>query len=148
LFLSWIKHIIKWLPTILVMGSIFYFSSIPAEEVHHVSQPGIQRANRVINQMGGPTPRDNDFDWLKVGHVIGYALLGLSVHYALRSYPLVEHAQIKTIGICFLYAMTDEFHQRFVVGRTPRMTDVLLDTLAVIIIVCILEVISQRKSPI
>ena len=35
---------------------------------------------------------------------------------------------IATILFCFLYACTDEFHQKFVVGRTSRFTDVLIDT--------------------
>lgn len=33
-----------------------------------------------------------------------------------------------TILFCFLYACTDEFHQKFIVGRTSRFTDVLIDT--------------------
>ena len=31
-----------------------------------------------------------------------------------------------------IYAMSDEFHQRFVAGRTSRITDVGIDTLGVI----------------
>lgn len=30
--------------------------------------------------------------------------------------------------ICFIYAVTDEFHQGFVDGRTPKVLDVLIDT--------------------
>lgn len=31
-------------------------------------------------------------------------------------------------GAAFLYAMTDEFHQGFVAGRTPKVMDVMIDT--------------------
>lgn len=40
-----------------------------------------------------------------------------------------------TILFCFLYACTDEFHQRFIVGRTSRFTDVLIDTCGALIAV-------------
>lgn len=40
-----------------------------------------------------------------------------------------------TILFCFLYACTDEFHQKFIVGRTSRFTDVLIDTCGALIAV-------------
>ena len=33
------------------------------------------------------------------------------------------------ISLCFIYAITDEFHQSFVPGRAPEVRDVLIDTL-------------------
>ena len=38
-----------------------------------------------------------------------------------------------TIGIGILYAMSDEFHQSFSPGRSPKVTDVYIDTLGVIV---------------
>ncbi len=59
-----------------------------------------------------------------------------------------------TILFCFLYACTDEFHQKFIVGRTSRFTDVLIDTcgaLIAVVGVCIfkmknLKVIFWKKK--
>ena len=34
-----------------------------------------------------------------------------------------------SFGICALYAITDELHQGAVPGRSPQVTDVLLDSL-------------------
>ena len=34
--------------------------------------------------------------------------------------------------LAFLYAITDEFHQRFTPGRTPSIYDVLIDTLGAV----------------
>lgn len=38
-----------------------------------------------------------------------------------------------TIGFGMLYAILDEFHQSFSPGRTPKVTDVYIDTLGVIL---------------
>ena len=38
-----------------------------------------------------------------------------------------------TIVIGILYAASDEFHQSFSPGRTPKVTDVYIDTLGVIL---------------
>ena len=48
-----------------------------------------------------------------------------------------------TIGLWMLYAILDEFHQSFSPGRTPKITDVYIDTLGIII--GILLVIFARK---
>lgn len=36
---------------------------------------------------------------------------------------------IITILLCFIFAMTDEYHQTFVVGRTGQFQDVIIDTI-------------------
>ena len=38
-----------------------------------------------------------------------------------------------TISIGILYAISDEFHQSFSPGRSPKVTDVYIDTLGVIV---------------
>ena len=38
-----------------------------------------------------------------------------------------------TIVIGILYAISDEFHQSFSPGRTPKVTDVYIDTLGIIL---------------
>ena len=48
-----------------------------------------------------------------------------------------------SVPICMFYASTDEFHQGFVSGRSPQVTDVCIDTLGAllaggVIIMCIL----------
>ena len=69
----------------------------------------------------------------KCCHLAEYAVLALLVWRALHvnqnnlppwSWPKVGG----TLLIVFLYAASDEFHQIFVPTRTPRVTDVLIDT--------------------
>ena len=56
---------------------------------------------------------------------------------------------IISIGICFLYACTDELHQLFVDGRTGQFTDVLIDTAGAIlgcIVFYIIYKLRHKKS--
>ena len=53
-----------------------------------------------------------------------------------------------SVLIGFIYACLDEFHQSFIPGRTPLFTDILIDTLGVIVgslIVLICIKITQNK---
>ena len=54
---------------------------------------------------------------------------------------------IISIGIGFLYACSDEFHQLFVPGRTAKFTDVLIDTSGVIVgsILIFIVILSIKK---
>jgi VanZ family protein len=93
----------NWFPALLTMTIIFWFSSQPSIEL-----PDFAWADRLVK---------------KSGHVLGYALLALSYWLALgldeKSYRL---AWLLTI----LYAMTDEYHQSFVLGRHASAWDVVI----------------------
>jgi len=109
------------------MALIFYLSSLPGEQVGQVSRPIEARINAA-----SPVSQALKIDWLKVGHIIGYAGLGLAGYNAIH---ITTGAQPKmivlcTILMCALYAMTDEFHQTFVAGRSGSAMDVILDTSA------------------
>ena len=66
----------------------------------------------------------------KTAHFVEYFILSLLILRAIRG---GRHATrlawaLAAIGIVAGYASLDEFHQSFVPGRTPLVTDVLLDT--------------------
>jgi len=87
-------------------------------------------------------------DYLKVGHVIGYFWLGLTVLYALGLQT--RWSPVQAVIICALYAVSDEFHQTFSPGRTASARDVLLDTLAalggVLIFIILLKIRASFKK--
>jgi VanZ family protein len=99
----------SWGPAILLMVVIFGFSSIPAEEMLHF---GLL-----------------DYIVKKGGHAVGYGLLGLSYLRGLKG----ENTRVEprwyyiAWGLAVLYSATDEFHQSFVPGRHPAITDVIID---------------------
>ncbi len=71
-----------------------------------------------------------DFYLRKTAHVTEYAVLGVLMARALRRGRSLPFPGFLLLGWLFatVYAATDEFHQSFVPGRTPKVTDVALDS--------------------
>ena len=124
-----------WLPVLLWMTVIFSFSSDSHSQQHSAGlfEPFLRWLF--------PHASPDTIAWLhhmvrKLGHLTEYAILGLLVWRALHqtdaglpglpawSWPKVGG----TLLVVFVYAATDEFHQRFVPGRTPLVSDVFIDT--------------------
>lgn len=66
----------------------------------------------------------------KGAHFTIYFILGILVFSLLKEYRLVNlRTLVITVGICFLYACSDEVHQLFISGRSASVIDVFIDTL-------------------
>ena len=94
-----------------MMAVIFGFSSIPSKEM----------------------PNFGLLDYLvkKGGHALGYGLLALAYLYGLKGEAknIVSQLLFMAWSMAALFSATDEFHQSFVPGRYPAVTDVLIDSL-------------------
>ena len=97
------KQILKWVPAIVVMSIIFWFSDQPRDVL-----PYFDWADTIVK---------------KGGHMIGYGLLALSYWYA---FAWAGRKRWLAWLFAVLYACTDEFHQTFTPGRHPSMWDVLI----------------------
>lgn len=69
----------------------------------------------------------------KTAHFTIYLILGILVFNALcqsERFLRVRWKRLlwKALIICFLYAISDEFHQLFIPGRSGEVRDVLIDT--------------------
>ena len=102
-----------WVPVLLQMALIFYFSAQPA------GSPSLESF---------PLPAG-------IGHLGGYGLLGLLLYRAfnrgLVGWNLVSARNTFVVG--FLYAVSDELHQMYVPGRTPAVSDVVIDAFGIIL---------------
>lgn len=76
---------------------------------------------------------------LKSFHLIEYAILAMLVYFAIRKTNT-------SVYISYLYAVTDEIHQSFVPGRTPKFSDTLIDLLGIFIGLAILFLVKKRKD--
>jgi VanZ family protein len=92
----------RWSIVAVWMGVIFFFSAQPDETLN----------------LGQTTLIS------KLAHVGEYAVLGGLIQWA-RGARRAWLAWLMAVA----YAVTDEFHQSFVPGRTPRVTDVLIDAM-------------------
>lgn len=69
----------------------------------------------------------------KIAHFSIYAMVGFLLMGLLSTYKLKNKWRIViTILIGILYAISDEVHQSFSPGRTPKITDIYIDTLGII----------------
>jgi len=100
------KSILRFLPSLLWMVVIFYFSSRPTDVIG-----------------GSETFRTIFFKSLHLGE---YAVLGALLFFGLKN-------KLSSVIFGYLYAFTDEFHQNFVSGRHCHFSDTLIDLLGIII---------------
>jgi VanZ family protein len=98
-----IQIVLRWLPALLAMLTIFLFSAQSSSEL-----PSFDRADRIVK---------------KGGHMIGYALLALSYW---QGFAFKREKKWIAWFLVILYAVSDEFHQSFVPGRFPSILDVVV----------------------
>lgn len=63
----------------------------------------------------------------KIMHFTEYLILSLLLLNTLNK-TNIKNKYFITILTCFIYAITDEYHQTFITGRTGQFIDVLIDT--------------------
>ena len=122
--------LIRWGPAALIMAAIFGFSSIPSDEM--------------------PVFGVFDFIVKKGGHALGYGLLALCYLRGLKG----ENNEVSmrwfyiAWGMAVLYSATDEFHQSFVPGRHPAVTDVLIDACGAALALFIANRFFKQRRPV
>jgi VanZ family protein len=79
----------------------------------------------------------------KIAHIAVYFILAILVMYTLKEFK-VKDILYYSLLICYLYALSDEFHQLFVIGRSGEFKDVIIDTLGSILAIIIFK--NKMKS--
>src|SRR3989344_7475105 len=107
-----------WLPAIIWMGIIFYFSS------------------RLNTSVTGEFLFD--FIFFKSLHMIEYAILYFLLFrafYSIKNQQLaIGNKFLYPLFISILYALSDEVHQTFVPTREGKVRDVIFDTAGILLI--------------
>ena len=101
-----------WLPVIIWAGLIFCLSSIPSLK----------------------TNLKYDFILRKIAHIVEYFIFTFLLYRAFKGSFNMSIFQlfIYPFTLSFLYAVSDEFHQSFVPGRSASIRDVLIDTIGIL----------------
>ena len=102
----------RWTPVFLWCGLIFFFSSLP--------------------QLPLAPKTWQDFLIKKTAHMVEFGVLYLLVFRAFRFSSSRKNFWLSLLFTCF-YALSDEYHQRFVPGRHPSLRDVGFDTLGALL---------------
>ena len=143
---SWILPAVFALLVLVVMDLIFYFSSENGLQSTSTSNGVTKWIIGIINPgYESMAAADKAAYFSKVAHYVRkaahfseYFLLGLFS--SLLVVSLLELFGKKNVlfflipvGFSFLYAVFDEYHQRFVGGRAAQFTDVLIDTAGAVV---------------
>ncbi|ROR31427.1 VanZ family protein [Mobilisporobacter senegalensis] len=135
--------LLNFLPAICVMIGIFYFSSQTAVQSSGLSGNITENIMEVIKNflnIQEDIKTNNVFFQLaetiirKSAHMMEYAVLAVTIAYPLKIYGNQGlRLMIWSELISVLYAVTDEFHQLFVPGRSGQLTDVFIDGIGALI---------------
>lgn len=103
------RRAFRWMPAVLLMCVIFYLSSLPSSDIP-------------------------DFGWIDVvvkksGHAAGFGALALAFASALPEGRPIKRRYVVAWVLTLAYALTDEFHQSFVLTRNASALDVLIDSI-------------------
>ena len=87
-----------------------------------------------------------DFILRKGAHITEYVVLTLLVWNAVGRHVLSPGRSLTiAAAAAFLYACSDEFHQRFVPGRTGTPRDVAIDSVGIIVIVLFFIITRSKR---
>lgn len=146
------KNIIRVILIILLLGTfsiIFGFSSQDGEKSGGLSK-------KITEIIISKVPKIEELDEIKkeeimdrmekvirkIAHFSIYTVVGILLMSFMSTYQLKEKNRmiISTI-LGILYASFDELHQYFIPGRSAQITDVMIDTLGVLVGICLVSLI-------
>ena len=100
--------ILRMVPMIVVMGTIFILSAQPGDRFATALLPGID----------------------KLAHAVAYGKLALTVLYVFSEDRKKNHPKtvmLLTVIFCVAFGVSDEFHQSYVPGRMASVLDLAAD---------------------
>lgn len=115
------------------MGLIFYFSHQPGSVSSELSSSLLLVLDEVLNFSSVYV--DMTFIHLilrKSAHFLVYLVLGiLLLHTIYLFLKKLKVSSLIAVIFGFLFALSDEFHQTFIPGRSGELRDVLIDTVGI-----------------
>lgn len=128
---------------------IFLFSSRSSDELDLSNNIIVNGIAHIIKPDFDTLTIDNKNELLslisfyvsKTAHFSEYAILAFFLFFAFAFIKKYGIRYSIIILISFLYAISDEYHQKFSAGRTPRTQDVLIDTFGAFAMVLFIEFI-------
>ena len=122
------KKYFLWGPVILWMGFIFCLSSVPGNEIPDLHIPNFH----------------------PLVHFVEYSVLTILLLRAFKGeYPDINAFRqiVSTILVVIIFAVTDEWHQTFVAGRSGKLPDAVTDTVySIIAMLFYFKVIIKRRQ--
>ena len=127
---------LSWICVVLTMAMIFFFSSEDSKKSTQTSTDVIEDVLDIVLPKDEITPtvvEKFQFPFRKIAHFGIFMLLGFCLSNAfnvtIKNKWYISYPCALVSGI--LYAISDEWHQNFSLGRGPSFKDVLIDSAGV-----------------
>jgi|LGVF01.1.fsa_nt_gb VanZ family protein len=125
--------ILSWTMLFLWMLFIFNLSSQVADESMGLSEGATEFVMKMIEKVNPDIDFNIDgFHHIirKCAHFTAYLILGAFAVNALKKSEIKgQRVFFLALLFCVLYAISDEFHQLFVLGRSGEINDVVIDSI-------------------
>lgn len=124
--------ILSWTMLFLWMLFIFNLSSQVADESRGLSGGVLDYIVKTVEKVNPDIDLDiESFHHIirKCAHFTAYLILGAFAMNALKKSEISgQRGFVLALLFCVIYAMSDEFHQLFVLGRSGEINDVVIDS--------------------
>ncbi len=140
------------------MGIIFYFShqtgdsssKMSGKITDHIIQCFVPNYENLSTIEQNKIFTNTSYIIRKLAHYSEYAVLGALLFLAVSRFTDRQSIQLGVSSVLgILYALSDEFHQSFVGGRSPMLKDVLIDSfglLTMLFFICSIINFRKRKK--
>lgn len=137
-------NILRIILIILLIGTcsiIFVFSSQDSEESSGISRKVTETITKPIKSIQEKSEQEKEIILDKVENVVRklahfsiYTVIGILIMALFSTYKINEMNRISySLILGVFYAISDEIHQCFTPGRGPLFSDILIDSLGVLI---------------
>lgn len=145
--------------SLICMAVIFCFSLENSDESSETSMKLTDTAVRIVVDDFDDLPEKKQLSIMdkatfiirKSAHFSLFATLGFLISMTVGHRKLFSFASAGVLIFCFLYAVTDEFHQSFVPGRSCEFRDMMIDTsgalTGMLVSMVIMLVLSLHNNP-
>lgn len=116
IFINIVKY---WLPVFIWCAFIYYLSSIP--------------------ELKSDLPNQWDFVARKMAHMMEYGILTFLFFRAAVQNLSFKKSILYAVLFAATYALTDEYHQLFVFGRSGSLKDVFIDGIGIFLAVYLID---------
>ena len=149
------KKVIYSIFIVIWMIIIFSLSNQPASDSTELSDGFISNTIGNVYKLFDKNISSDELNEIKIkythpvrkmAHFTIYMILGILVTLLVREYNVsFNKCLFISLLVCFLYSISDEVHQLFVMGRSGEIRDVLIDTSGSFIGIFIFNKLFKKK---
>ena len=140
-----IKKLIYIVLIIVVLISIYLFSSMNWKDTNSVSKGIIMKGIDIVEVI---THKEYDkkvivnklnYPIRKCAHFLLFLLSGICIYLLLNSFH-IPHKILISIVISIIFAILDETHQMFSLGRSSSILDILIDSIGSVVGIMVISI--------